>query len=190
MQLSTRVFDQQKTSILKSLFNVFDSTNPLSPLAEKEIKDLVLAGANPNVVADCGFCNGYTWLGILSDHLEGPSCTNLIAFLLANGANPNCNERNMSPLMAVCSRGYYPNVLLLLNGKTNVNARNFKGNSALTFAIGDLNKVNSNRYPIVELLLQKGASFDLPDANGETPLSLARKHGLHEIVKLFQLYRK
>lgn len=62
--------------------------------------------------------------------------------------------------------------------KYDLNSQGRTGNSMLMFA------ALWNKYDIAEYLLKNGADFTLTNAEGETPLAIARKRGNMEIVNL------
>jgi len=104
-----------------------------------------------------------------------------IRFLLADPEfDVNEEVNNMTPLMFVASEGNVPiTQMLLAHPETKVDAVNDRGETALHKA------VYGEHLEIVEMLLMAGADTEIPDRNGCKPISLARKLGYPEIVRLF-----
>ena len=121
----------------------------------------------------------------------------LVDMLLKHGADPNlalksCHSdpRNQYskhvhalPLLIAVDKGDSDIVMALLNAGANVNAVNREGNSALRLAIEYLTKTYGrhnqsteemrNKLSVTRLLLQRGASFNVPMPDGRSPLYLA-----------------
>ncbi|UJR26880.1 hypothetical protein I4U23_008191 [Adineta vaga] len=88
----------------------------------------------------------------------------------------------ITPLAAACHFGSYEIVDILVNYfHANVNKQHLPGwKSPLHFAV----LAKSNRFDIVQFLLQHGANVDAQDRHGTTPLMLAVLHSDSEIVRL------
>ncbi|CAF1573169.1 unnamed protein product [Adineta ricciae] len=88
----------------------------------------------------------------------------------------------ITPLAAACHFGSYEIVDILVNYfHASVNKQDLPGwKSPLHFAV----LAKSNRYDIVQFLLQHGANVDAQDRHGTTPLMLAVLHSDSEIVRL------
>ncbi|HUB87155.1 MAG TPA: ankyrin repeat domain-containing protein [Verrucomicrobiae bacterium] len=69
----------------------------------------------------------------------------------------------------------------LLKLKADVNAKNLEGRTALFSCIQ-----NQGTKEIVEMLLDHGADFTIPDNHGVTPLKLAMKKNKQDIVELLR----
>lgn len=182
MQQPPRVYDPGRTNMLKSLLNVYP---PLESVPESQIVQLVSEGADPNVAADCGYWIGDAWLDALI-HFRKHNNHRLIDFMLCNGANPESKDA----LSIACQQGDCASVALLLAHGANSTALNEHGDCPLMYAIGDPEYPELYRNTIIKHLLEKGAgsTINTLNKNGETPLIIARKGGLHDVLKLFEPY--
>ncbi|MGE5193222.1 MAG: ankyrin repeat domain-containing protein [Deltaproteobacteria bacterium] len=105
-----------------------------------------------------------------------------IAALLKQGAGENKNHLNQA-LFSAAVRGPTAAVKLLLEKGGDPGARaGFAGYTPLMGAAYSESKSTES----VRLLLDKGADVKLKGANGETALSLAKKRGRTDVVKLLQ----
>jgi ankyrin repeat protein len=108
--------------------------------------------------------------------------SNIVAFLLENGANindePFRDSIGQTPLIIASQAGCTNIVELLLRAGAEIEHRNDQGETAFITAIQEGN------IDIVKLLINKVNNIDQPNADGETPLELARKYKQKEIINL------
>jgi len=127
---------------------------------------LLTQGANPNLKDNA--------LGSPLHYAVQNSSTNLVAILLAHGAEVNAtNDSGQTPLLLAAGdrAGRMDLVTLLLDNKADVNARMPNGATALHFAAG------RHRSEMVKLFLSHGAEINARDAGGETALIYAAQEG-------------
>lgn len=179
MQQPARVYDQEKTLKLKSYLNVWQPKKDFPE--EMEIRQLILDGANPNVKADCGHAKDCTWLDSTIFYNDEKKFQDLIALLLFYGADTSDSDL----FGRVCQLGTYTTVLLFICFGAKVAGKNARGLTPLGCAIG------YSRMDVIKLLLDSGATsdIDIPNNEGETPLSCASKKGTRDIVALLELYK-
>lgn len=97
--------------------------------------------------------------------------TEMILFLLDNGANPNAMDDDNTTLLhyAVSGKGANEDVVrLLLDRGAKINARNFDATTPLHMAAKQTSNVN-----VIELLLERGANICDKDKDGNTCLHFA-----------------
>lgn len=179
MQAPVRVYDQEKTSKLKTLMN----RNNVYNLPMEEVQKLILEGADPNIVPGnskntllCGLHELRDWATMHQGFIH---------FLLQNGVDPNKWD-NISPLHRACEFGHIITVRKLIENKAQVDAKTSNGASPLKSAV-------EGGYPgIVQVLLENGAvdDIDFLDADGYTPKSLAGEKKLEKILDLFEKFQK
>lgn len=147
---------------------------------------LLAKGADPNTKDSAGFTP------LLAAASNGDRSTEMVKLLLQHGAAVNvaCAESlelvkngplrlgSLTPLMVAVPHGNYATVELLVNAGADINAKDARGMTALTFAV-------SSDHPdprIVRLLLAKGADPSLKSKDGETALDWAMKYQNPEIL--------
>ncbi|XP_018337645.1 PREDICTED: palmitoyltransferase Hip14 isoform X1 [Trachymyrmex septentrionalis] len=131
---------------------------------------LMRAGADPTLRD----CEGFSCIHLAAQF----GYTAIVAYLVAKGVNPNMPDRSaMTPLMwsayKVNSLSFYsldPTRLLLTLGASHSLTDNLYGNTALHWAI--IAKNNT----AISILVQHGASLDLPNFRNETPMALLGPH--------------
>ncbi|XP_018410557.1 PREDICTED: palmitoyltransferase ZDHHC13 [Nanorana parkeri] len=125
---------------------------------------LIKYGADPSLIDGEGYNSVH--LAVLFQHLP------IIAYLIAKGLNIDSSDMNgMTPLMLSAQKviGMEPTSFLLkMNPSVNL-ADKVHRNTALHWA------VSSGNVNAVDLLLEAGASMDITNEKGETPLDLARQ---------------
>jgi len=96
---------------------------------------------------------------------------NVVAFLLANGLDPNSTDNaGVTPIMLAASEGRFDLVKLLLRNGANINARSNDGRTPLSYSMICKNQV------LVDLLLNAGASIDLHSKNLASRVGLVLRH--------------
>ena len=106
-----------------------------------------------------------------------------VELLVARGADVNAIQKNgATALLLVVSRGDFALVKFLLAKGADVNSGKrpqSRYDALMQAAYSDFVEVET-----VQALLQKGAQIDARAPDGETALSLARKKGETEVVRL------
>ena len=107
-----------------------------------------------------------------------PDGTEMLAFLLSRGAHVDARgEQGSTPLMSAIQQRKDATVRFLLDHGADVNAADARGFTALHRA------AEMGQLDIARLLLERGATRDV-EAEGQTPLSLAKFRNEAEIVGL------
>lgn len=165
---------------LKSILN--RSYTTAQEIPSEQIKELIRAGANPDVISVGEPSMGITPLLFAIKYRE----PNLALFLLKHGANPNSFfPEGMSALHyairnAADEAATRQIVIDLIEHGANVNARNKIGLTILNTAA----LVGHPAY--VELLLSEGALPCVRDMRGCTALGAARFQGNRESIQLLE----
>ncbi|NXN91953.1 ZDH13 Palmitoyltransferase, partial [Rhinopomastus cyanomelas] len=123
---------------------------------------LLKCGADPSLIDGEGFSSIH--LAVLFQHMP------IIAYLIAKGQNIDATDLNgQTPLMLSAQKVMGPEpTRFLLKFNPSLNAVDcVQKNTALHWAI------TSGNTSAVDLLLEAGASLDIQNAKGETPLDLA-----------------
>ncbi|XP_064019110.1 palmitoyltransferase ZDHHC13 isoform X2 [Pogoniulus pusillus] len=123
---------------------------------------LLKCGADPSLIDGEGFSSIH--LAVLFQHMP------IIAYLISKGQNIDATDLNgRTPLMLLAQKAIGPEpTRFLLKFNPSLNAvDNVQKNTALHWAI------TSGNTSAVDLLLEAGASLDIKNAKGETPLDLA-----------------
>jgi len=108
---------------------------------------------------------------------------NMEQTLIAHGADPNIHrqERGDTPLMNAIAYDHISCITPLLAAGADINACDNMGRTALSIAIS-----RHLDFPLVRLLLEKGANPNIPDKNGITPITKARLLGYEEIAVMMK----
>ncbi|XP_054027562.1 palmitoyltransferase ZDHHC13 [Dryobates pubescens] len=123
---------------------------------------LLKCGADPSLIDGEGFSSIH--LAVLFQHMP------IIAYLVSKGQDIDATDLNgQTPLMLSAQKAVGPEpTRFLLKFNPSLNAvDNVQKNTALHWAI------TSGNTSAVDLLLEAGASLDVKNAKGETPLDLA-----------------
>ncbi|KAM6308258.1 palmitoyltransferase ZDHHC13 [Aegotheles albertisi] len=123
---------------------------------------LLKCGADPSLIDGEGFSSIH--LAVLFQHMP------IVAYLLAKGQGIDTTDLNgQTPLMLAAQKVLGPEpTRFLLKFNPSLNAvDNVQKNTALHWAI------TSGNISAVDLLLEAGASLDIKNVKGETPLDLA-----------------
>ncbi|XP_009635359.1 palmitoyltransferase ZDHHC13 [Egretta garzetta] len=123
---------------------------------------LLKCGADPSLIDAEGFSSIH--LAVLFQHMP------IVAYLLSKGQNIDTTDFNgQTPLMLSAQKAVGPEpTRFLLKFNPSLNAvDNVQKNTALHWAI------TSGNTSAVDLLLEAGASLDIKNLKGETPLDLA-----------------
>ncbi|XP_068801475.1 palmitoyltransferase ZDHHC13 isoform X2 [Struthio camelus] len=132
---------------------------------------LLKCGADPSLIDGEGFSSIH--LAVLFQHMP------IIAYLISKGQNVDTTDFNgQTPLMISAQKaiGLEPTRFLLKFNPSLNAVDNIQKNTALHWAI------TSGNISAVDLLLEAGASMDVKNVKGETPLDLARETQNHFIV--------
>ncbi|NXF94735.1 ZDH13 Palmitoyltransferase, partial [Eubucco bourcierii] len=133
---------------------------------------LLKCGADPSLIDGEGFSSIH--LAVLFQHMP------IIAYLISKGQNIDATDLNgRTPLMLLAQKAIGPEPMrFLLKFNPSLNAvDNVQKNTALHWAI------TSGNSSAVDLLLEAGASLDVKNNKGETPLDLA-----YQSLDRFMLY--
>ncbi|MGJ3349313.1 ankyrin repeat domain-containing protein [Morganella sp. Je.2.23] len=110
----------------------------------------------------------------------------ILEMTLSHGADlKSTNRYGGTALIPASERGHVKTVKTLIDAGVNVNHVNNLGWTALIEAIilGD----GSQKYAdIVTLLIEGGADVNLPDAAGDSPLTLAKRHGYRNLAAILE----
>ncbi|KFR11809.1 Palmitoyltransferase ZDHHC13, partial [Opisthocomus hoazin] len=123
---------------------------------------LLKCGADPSLIDGEGFSSIH--LAVLFQHMP------IVAYLISKGQNVDTTDLNgQTPLMLLAQKAIGPEpTRFLLKFNPSLNAvDNVQKNTALHWAI------TSGNTSAVDLLLEAGASLDIKNVKGETPLDLA-----------------
>ena len=110
----------------------------------------------------------------------------LAKYFISLGAKVNqpYNEEGLCPLALSCMKNNYPIANLLLNHGAKADGVGDLGGAYITYPL--IIAVEKRNKAIVQLLLKHGAKKNVKDSEGFTPLSLARKLGYTEIIRLLE----
>lgn len=140
------------------------------------MKKLLELGANPNYKMEGDMSP--MWLA------AGGDDPRWLPLLLDHGGDPNIRTGYRTALMIAIEQGRTQNVQLLLDHGADVNEHDEGGNTAAISA------ADFAKFDIVELLLRRGYSYDLPrlalavDRGATAPQYEAEKQHVLEILKL------
>ncbi|KAM9301703.1 palmitoyltransferase ZDHHC13 [Gastrophryne carolinensis] len=156
-----------KGAVVDQLGGTLNSTPVHWAVRQGHIQTVILLmkyGADPCLIDGEGY--NAIHLAVLFQHMP------IIAYLTAKGLNIDAPDINgMTPLMLSAQKiiGFEPTSFVLkMNPSINLVDKVHR-NTALHWA------VSSNNANAVDLLLEAGASMDVENAKGETPLDLARQ---------------
>ena len=105
----------------------------------------------------------------------------MVEYLIRSGAHLNVFDNlNQTPLHVACSNNSTSNLHILGQTSTNLNTRHLR-----TATPALLHAVSADDYlPLVRLLLDFGASVNVLDSKGRTPLRVSAEFGHKEIIPL------
>ncbi|XP_056383778.1 palmitoyltransferase ZDHHC13 isoform X1 [Hyla sarda] len=156
-----------KGAIVDQLGGTLNSTPLHWAVRQGHLQTIILlmkCGADPSLIDGEGYNSVH--LAVLYQHMP------IIAYLIAKGHNIDGPDMNgMTPLMLSAQKiiGMEPtNFLLKLNPSLNLTDKIHR-NTALHWA------VSSGNVNAADLLLEAGASLDVQNEKGETPLDFARQ---------------
>jgi len=138
------------------------------------VKSYLNKGNNINKIDS----NGYSLLVYAIKKDKTYKVTN---YLLAQGANPNLNINERSPLMYSVAYGNYPIIEALLSHKANVNYLSTEKESALLYAI------NGRDVKALQILLNHGANPDMIIYDQLSAIDIAKKENNKAILKVLNL---
>ena len=103
--------------------------------------------------------------------------------MLEHGANISALDREKnSPIHYAAAKGDVTILHMMLGARSNVselNNQNAEGETPLHWA------VSHNRVECAKFLLERGAEKNIPNASGESPLDIAHREHIAELVDLF-----
>ncbi|GLB07737.1 hypothetical protein AtubIFM57258_003101 [Aspergillus tubingensis] len=139
------------------------------------VKRFIERGGDPNTTTD-------DWELTALHYAARMGHNGLTRLLLKAGANPNAKARfrNDTPLFEAAASGHIKVVQYLLLHGADFTVHCQRGKTALHAA------AEKGHFACVELLVQSKADPDSIDADGHTPLDLAKKEDRLEIVKYLQ----
>ena len=146
-----------------------------------EVRSLLSAGADPNVVGE------YTFTPLHRACHHGAD--EIVRILLDAGAKPDatfvvCPDMpsmgSMTALMSVVTEDKEKIVRLLVDAGADPNRAREDGTTPMLLA------ALNGRTAVVEMLLRAGAAPNTPNRGGETPVQAARKNGHGEVVKILE----
>lgn len=100
----------------------------------------------------------------------------LTKLLVEAGAQIDASDASGTALMGACFKGYAGIVAYLVDTGADLEATNFTGGTALSFA------AMFNQVAVVDLLLEKGADAGAKDHDGQSPADYARRNGFEELA--------
>ena len=115
---------------------------------------------------------------LLISAIKNDRSNKVVTYLLNNGANPNFNVGNISPLMYALAYGNLNAAKLLINHNANIDYATKDGQSAIVFAIKGRNK------EALQLLLDNGADRSLKIRDNYTAIDLAKEENSREILQV------
>ncbi len=113
--------------------------------------------------------------------------------LLAAGADPNlCNLWGATPLMAAASKGSVEHVQSLLDHGASIDAQHFECPAALFWAVRKANTSDrTGAYKdVVQLLLDRGASLDIVNLQGESVFDISAVESITELLNATMVQRE
>jgi len=102
------------------------------------------------------------------------------ALIMANASLESKNKDGFTALMICSQNGHDLCTRELIKAKANVNHETPKRVTALNMAC------DNSHESCAKLLLRAGAHTDVTDAWGDSPLSIAQKKGMAEVLALMQ----
>lgn len=186
MQPQQPAYNQEATLALQEKLNKWHHYNKIK---DEEIRALINAGADPNVIGVYSHGQGRTILmvAIMQDIKDNSP---IIPFLLTHGADPNITDFNkFSPLQNAIMSTKDGTAKYLIEHGANIHNVDRYGHTPLYEA------VFYNRIEVVKLLLEKGAWTDIDRPTRtrlkETPFTVARDQNRNaEMIKLLQWYKE
>ncbi|NXA15317.1 ZDH13 Palmitoyltransferase, partial [Sapayoa aenigma] len=136
---------------------------------------LLKCGADPSLIDGEGFSSIH--LAVLFQHMP------IVAYLISKGQNIDTTDLSgQTPLMLTAQKAIGPEpTRFLLKFNPSLNAvDNVQKNTALHWAI------TAGNISAVDLLLEAGASLDIKNVKGETPLDLAYQSQNHFMVYMIK----
>lgn len=141
------------------------------------VRLLIERGADVNAVAH------FNWTALMVASAKGHD--DVIRVLLENGANANVADvYGWTPLMRAVETNRYAAVAVFMeSGDVRLDAVDETGATALHHAVA------GGHLEIARLLLEKGASIRAENAQGLTPMDVARRKSQEEMVRLLETWK-
>jgi ankyrin repeat protein len=158
--------------IISNGANIYDVNNDgeTALMAAKDSKDVFKYLYSLGLDSNLEDKNGYTALMKTIMSQMNPEKEEIITYLIKSGAKLK-NTNNVNLLMAAVKYGKIENVKFLINRyNIDVNEQDDKGLTALMYLVKHNSKkpLKHRIFPIIKLLLEKGANEELTDENGYT----------------------
>lgn len=116
----------------------------------------------------------------------------VLSMLLNKGANPNIgNNRNTTALHKAAQRGELKCLQILIQAGASINAQDEASGTPLHRAINELGEFNGTEkgtkiIKCITELVNRKAKLNLSDDDGCLPFDLVAKHGISELIDLFE----
>ncbi len=165
--ISTLIFTH--LSFIYSMDNKVQDIAKIMLLKAVKTNNLIMAQTAVFMGADVNCQDDEIGIPVLEHAFNAEADIKIIEFLIKSGANVGKEEiyDGFTPLMRACIQDNYDAVMLLINAKAKIDAKNHNGNTALMSAI-------ESAYPkIVEALLLAGADANIKDRNNKSCTQIA-----------------
>ncbi|TAL32244.1 MAG: hypothetical protein EPN97_10065 [Alphaproteobacteria bacterium] len=135
----------------------------------KRVAALIAQGVDVNGE----YCNGTTAIqyALKGDNRTAPNAYPILEMLIAAGADVNAPGCSFTALHEAAIKGYCDSATLLLDHGARIDARGYKGQTALSLA------VEFNHPEMVKLLIDRGADVTVKNDDGHSILRAAAELG-------------
>lgn len=107
----------------------------------------------------------------------------VIKFLIKNGASIELHDANHdTPILLAAAHTNWQAVQLLAQYHANVNAQDYKGNTALHYVVSYGREGDPHKNNAIECLIKNGANLSLKNRQGLTPIQIAINNKQHDIA--------
>ncbi len=138
------------------------------------ISSFLNTGNDINAISEDGY-------SLLFYAIKNDRSHKVTTYLLNQGANPNLNCKNISPLMYAVAYQNHTIIKELINHNANINYVSDDKQSALVFAI------KGRDTKALQLLLDHGANLTQEIKDGYTAIDLAKKENSREVLEMLNL---